>query len=315
MSKDRDEEPQSDRYGSENKPEAADAQPGQEGDQKRANTLDSLSERTPSYGNFTNLAEEFGARAKSRESAERYGVDLATDRPDETSEAKIAEAPQDQDGAPAERPDRDEPGSWRGEGGQYLNAEENIAAQRALDRIQKKEPEITEDLKSVERETDGRLVGLDYRLKGEDRFKEKLSASVRDNPEASIGELAGLQHDAIRYTYQFDMDNYVRGFEAVRRRLEENGYELMRIRNSWDDPDYKGINTRWRTPEGQLFEVQFHTPESFAAKQETHGVYERLRSPKTPTEERGVLEEYQRDVTSRIAVPAGVDSIKDYRRR
>ena len=67
---------------------------------------------------------------------------------------------------------------------------------------------------------------------------------------------------------------------------------------------YKGINTRWVTQEGQRFEVQFHTPESFHAKQNvTHRAYERLRNLLTSDAERGELESFQREVSSRIELP------------
>jgi hypothetical protein len=217
----------------------------------------------------------------------------------------------------AQRPDSpasDEVGSWRGDGGQYLNAEENLATDHALDRIRGCEPRVTDDLNAITMEVSGgELTGLEYRLKGEERFKEKVASEARDKPEQSVGRIAEAVPDAVRYTFRFDKDDYVQGCGRVQQRLEARGYALVLRRNSWDSPDYKGINSRWRTPDGQLVEVQFHTPESFAAKQETHGAYEKLRAPGTTKQERRDLDAYQREVTARVPVPDEVNTIADYR--
>jgi hypothetical protein len=106
----------------------------------------------------------------------------------------------------------DEPGSWRGDGGQYLNMEENLVTDQALDRIRDVEPHVTGDLSAIEGEIpNGQLVGLEYRLKGEDRFKEKVSYETRRKPERSLGEIAERVPDVVRYTYQFDKEHYVQG--------------------------------------------------------------------------------------------------------
>jgi hypothetical protein len=213
-------------------------------------------------------------------------------------------------------PDQDEPGSWRGDNGEYLNNEENLVTDHALDRIQACEARITVDLQAIEREVPGgELTGLEFRLKGEERFKEKVADETRDKPELSIGRIAEAVPDAVRYTYRFDKDNYVQGYGQVRQQLEDRGYTMVFSRNSWDTPQYKGVNTRWRTLEGQLFEVQFHTPESFAAKQETHGAYERIRSPGVSKQEVRELRAFQREVSARIPMPDEVNTIPDYREK
>lgn len=211
-----------------------------------------------------------------------------------------------------------EPGSWRGDGGQYLNTEENIAAERSLDRVSKVEDSVTASVKDVEAEVPGALlVGLEYRLKGEDRFKEKFSYEIRGKPEQTIGQIANNMPDTIRYTYQFDADSYTEGYKVTCDKLREHGNEMEYCRNSWGNPQYRGVNTAWRDPSGQLFEVQFHTPDSFSAKQLTHPAFERLRAPRTVTSgpERGELEKFQQKVTAAIPQPAGALSISNYRKR
>jgi hypothetical protein len=90
---------------------------------------------------------------------------------------------------------------------------------------------------------------------------------------------------------------------------------MYQCKNFWSNQDYKGINTRWATAEGQRFEVQLHTTESFHAKQHvTHGAYERLRNPHATDSERGELEAFQREVSSRVQTPDGATDIPDFKK-
>ena len=207
----------------------------------------------------------------------------------------------------------DEPGSWRGDDGRYLNFEENLATRHALDRVCKAEPGVTRTMESVETEIPGaRLVGLENCLKGEDRFKEKVAGNLALKPERAVGKETDAIPDALRYTCQLSTEIYVDGCRAATRELQGHGYQLVLRRNSWESPDYKGINTRWRTTEGQVFEVQFHTVESFEAKQLTHAAYERLRNPLTDKREMGELRQFQRQVSEQIPVPDMVSDIRDF---
>src|ERR1035438_6002055 len=209
----------------------------------------------------------------------------------------------------------DEPGSWRGEGDQYLDAEENLVAGHALERIRPIEEKVSAMLHEIKTEVPGcDLVGLKFSLKGEERFKEKVSDELRAKPDRPIAEITERMPDAIRYTFQLDADRYVTGYWNLREHLELSGSELLISRNSWDSPDYKGANTRWLGPDGQVFEVQFHTPESYQAKQLTHTAYERLRTGIAPGAERPELEDFQQDVSACIPVPDGSTGIPDYRR-
>lgn len=209
----------------------------------------------------------------------------------------------------------DEPGSWRGDDGRYLDHEENLVTEHAVDRVSKAEPEVTRTMKGVETEVPGaRLVGLQYCLKGGERYKEKVATEVRLKPERSIAEILARVPDAIRYTFECGEDHYMDSYQDICGKLEERGNELLVRRNSWDDPDYKGVNTRWLTTDGQTFEVQIHTADSFQAKQLTHVAYERLRTGVATGAERPELESFQQAVTSSIPVPRGVEAITDYRK-
>ena len=205
----------------------------------------------------------------------------------------------------ADRP-ADAPGSWRSDSGLYLDAEENLTADHALERIRKAEPDVTKAVRAIATETpDAALTGLEHRLKDTERCKEKISAEARLKPERSIDDISENLPDIIRYTYQFETDRYYEGCSKVVDQLRSHGYDLYDVRDSWHEPQYKGINTRWRDSSGQPFEVQFHTDESFSAKQLTHVAYERLRDPSTSDQEREELREFQHRVSESISIPHG----------
>ncbi|MFG2088128.1 MULTISPECIES: hypothetical protein [unclassified Spirillospora] len=209
----------------------------------------------------------------------------------------------------------DEPGSWRGDGDQYLNLEENYAVDRAFGRLCDQEGDVTDSLKTREAEmADAKLVGLEYRLKGEDRFKEKVAEKLAAELRKSPTEAAESVSDGLRYTYQIPADSYVQGYQQIANGLKKDGFEMVFCRNSWDGAEYKGVNTRWRTADGQLLEVQFHTPQSFEAKQLTHRAYERQRNPLTSGQERVKLKAFQQEVSAGIPVPRGVGDIANYRK-
>ncbi|HEX5191018.1 MAG TPA: hypothetical protein VFW16_15855, partial [Streptosporangiaceae bacterium] len=166
----------------------------------------------------------------------------------------------------------DPPGSWRGRGDHYLNPRENSEADCLIADLQRPEPQITQLLQEIERDNShgGVLAGLEHRLKGTDRLKEKIITRAEGDLGGSLTDVVNEIKDAIRYTFCFNPEQYVSGYFAVCQRLESAGYQMIEIpRNRWgDDPEYNGINTCWQQAGGGRFELQFHTPESFYAKEE-----------------------------------------------
>lgn len=222
------------------------------------------------------------------------------------------------DGADRRR-ERDPPGSWRGDDGQYLRPGKNAEAEAAIESLQKFEPTVTELMQTIEQDNQygGHLVGLDQRRKGADRLKEKIAEKLDLGLGASPSEVASDIHDAVRYTFCFDADHYVDGHDNVVAQLEARGFTQAYSRNHWlDGKQYKGINSQWRTSDGGWFELQFHTTESFYAKETlTHPAYKRLRSPGTDWAERLELESFQQLVCGVVTEPAGIERIKDQERR
>lgn len=172
--------------------------------------------------------------------------------------------------------------------------------------------EITPALRRIESADPTRhLVGLEHRLKSEDRLTEKVENAKAEQLDLTYEEAFATVKDAVRFTFQYPDNKYLSGYQNDHDRLESAGFELVDRRNTWSNDQYKGVNTRWRVPEsGLVFEVQFHTEASYDAKQETHAAYERLRAPGVSKAEQEELMAYQRSVTSRVPVPPGAAEIR-----
>lgn len=205
------------------------------------------------------------------------------------------------------------PGAWRGDGGRYLAPDANAEVTRGCARIHELgETVITPAMRRIEAEDPGRhLAGLDHRLKGEDRLKEKVADELEARPGLTAAQVLSSVPNAVRFTYCYDDERYTSGVRTDLTRLHAEGFELAKpLKNSWSSDQYKGINTQWREPEtGLRFEVQFHTWVSFEAKQLSHGAYERIRNPQTSESELDELKDFQRQVCGEIPVPPGAAEI------
>lgn len=204
-------------------------------------------------------------------------------------------------------------GSWVAGPHRRLSPEQNAEASKACaDIADEGRRDILPALKRVESAEAGRaLAGLTHMLKGEDRLKEKIADELAA-PGLSVREALAKVSDAVRYTFTYSPQRYADGIQADVVRLKAEGFELIKLKNLWTDEQYKGVNSQWRRPEtGLRFEVQFHTQESLEAKEVTHGAYERIRGPATPSE-RAELEDFQRRANAFLVTPEDTDQIKDY---
>lgn len=210
----------------------------------------------------------------------------------------------------------DQPGSWRGDGGRALDATANKEVERGCERIGEIERDIiTPAMRQIEAAEPGReLAGLDHRLKGEDRLKEKVADQIEARPGLTTAQALSAVPDAVRFTFCYREDRYSDCVRADLGRLHSQGFELVKpLKNSWASEQYKGINSQWRDAEtGQRFEVQFHTEASLEAKQLTHAAYERIRNPVTSDAELDELEDFQHRVSAKIPAPPGANEIEDY---
>lgn len=177
---------------------------------------------------------------------------------------------------------------------------------------------LTPAMRHIEEQLDYGELAPDtekYALKSLDRFQEKLAKLIARFPGTDPQDLAEGTHDGVRYTFIFDAQEYIDGINETRARLEEDGYDLVEMKPSWDSDEYKGANSSWRDSSGGiLFEVQWHTPESWKAKQKTHDAYEKIDRTSTPVEEVERLRDYQRAVCATVPVPPGALDIHGYKK-
>jgi hypothetical protein len=211
--------------------------------------------------------------------------------------------------APRTTPD----GGWTAGPHRRLSPEQNAEASKAcVDIADEGRRDILPALKRVESaEPDRHLAGLKHMLKGEDRLKEKI-ADFMQSPDATVRDALGMVPDAVRFTFTYSPQRYASGVLADVGRLKSEGFELIKLKNLWENEQYKGINSQWQRSETKLrFEVQFHTPESLEAKELTHEAYERIRAS-APPEEREELERFQRTANALLVTPERTAEIKDY---
>ena len=201
-----------------------------------------------------------------------------------------------------------------GDRNRFLDSADNSRVEAACDRIADRERErITPAMRALEsQDPDRHLIGFDDRLKGRDRIKEKVYDTMEE-VDSSVEEAVSIVPDAIRYTLQYRDAHYTQGVWADITRMKDQGFELLKIKNSWSGDQYKGVNSQWIEVEsGQRFEVQFHTRISYEAKQLTHDAYDRIRSHQADKFEQIVLEAFQKKVADDVPVPPGAADIPDY---
>jgi hypothetical protein len=263
-------------------------------------------------------AEEASASADDRQHTDDKA---AADEPAPDSEA---DRPSDSEDKPRSGPD----GSWEWQG-RFLTPEESHSADQAIARLTTAEGRdadgnygehgLTPAMRRIEAQLEhGELVPdtEEFALKQPDRFKLKLAERISLQPGESADVLASRIHDGIRYTFEYDDQDYTIGTEETEAALSRHGYELITRKPSWDSPDYKGVNSQWHDPDsGLLFEVQFHTHASWSAKQKTHLAYKRLADPSTGPKEREQLDEYQKETAASVPVPPGALEIPYYHKK
>jgi hypothetical protein len=203
-------------------------------------------------------------------------------------------------------------GSWEGPQGLRLTPEENAVTGRFMDRALATEPRITAAMQAAAGHVEhGKLNGLEYRMKGDDSLKRKVATALLEDARLTPDRALANIRDSLRYTVEVPTRDYSHGVQQAVDELRARGFENVTFKNTWEGSGYKGINSTWRDPStGQIFEVQFHTPESFAAKMDTHVLYEKGRLPGISREDFDAIQAAQNDLFDRVPVPHGADSIR-----
>ncbi|WP_327701771.1 hypothetical protein OG530_07420 [Streptomyces decoyicus] len=203
-------------------------------------------------------------------------------------------------------------GSWAGENGLHLDQEANAAADDFMRRSAEAEPRITEAVQDIAgKADDGKLIGLEYRLKGEDSLKRKLATDMLEDIGMDHGRALGDIKDSIRYTMEVPSNRYTHGVQQAINDLQARGFENVTFKNTWDSVGYKGINSTWRDPvSGQVFELQFHTADSFVAKMDGHVLYEKERLPGVSRDEIATIKVEQAELFGKVPVPHDAGAIR-----
>jgi hypothetical protein len=262
--------------------------------------------------------DEGSARAGDRQHADDKAA--ADERPAADSEADRSLDAEDEARSSAD-------GSWEWKG-RSLTPEESRSSDEGLAQWATAEGRdadgnygergLTPAMRRIEAQLDsGHLVDgtEEYALKTPDRFKEKVAREKEKNPDKPTEEIISEIHDAVRYTFILEVDEYYEAYWEAEGELESQGYELQVRRNMWANLEYKGINSRWQDPDSNLpFEIQFHTQDSWEVKQQTHAAYEKIDDVRTPVVERERLREHQKEISARIPEPPQVMEIPDYRK-
>lgn len=203
--------------------------------------------------------------------------------------------------------------AWEGENGLYLTREENAAAEQFLNRAREAATEITPVVMDVRSGVPGaEAAGFpDHLLKSPESLKRKLATILYESPVRDIDSALADLKDSVRYTLKFPRHGYTDGVNRALAKFDEAGFESVRFSNTWGSSAYKGINSFWRDPRtGHVFEMQFHTRDSFAAKTDTHDIYEQARLPGVPAEKVRALCEQQNKIFDSVPRPPGATGIK-----
>ena len=185
------------------------------------------------------------------------------------------------------------------------------------------EPTLTKDLTDIAKQQGVKLEGLEFRLKTKESLERKVMSDysevrtelerkgIKVTYENSIKKTVDKIHDVNRYTMILDPDNFTETYQKVQEALEQNGYEVYKVKNTFKSKDatYRGINNQY-IKNGQIFELQFHTEESFNLKNgELHKLYEEFRLDTTTPERKKELSDEMKRLSNQIKIPKDVEKI------
>lgn len=184
----------------------------------------------------------------------------------------------------------------RGSSYSTLTETRTVIVSNEYDEIAQTEPQITKDLTSLAEKEKVEMVGLEYRLKSKDGTVEKV---VKRKKAKSAKDL----YDVVRYTVKIDVDNYYNKKEKIMDEMKSKGYKVVKEKDTWRFPGYKGINIKMENSNGDKFELQFHTEDSLKAKEEAHKLYEKQRLPETTEEEKENLGRAMDKIFNKVPIP------------
>lgn len=175
------------------------------------------------------------------------------------------------------------------------------------------EPDITNNLKDIVKDIDGKLVGLEFKFKSKESLMRKTLVDAKEL-NIEFHEALNKVNDILRYTIVHNENGFTQAFFESRKLLEEKGFEFIRVKNTFKENQvYKGINTLVRDNKGNVFELQYHTPKSIEIKEGAlHKLYEKQRLL-DPVKDREIYKKLTDEMVSlsdSIHIPKGIERIK-----
>ena len=186
----------------------------------------------------------------------------------------------------------------------------NINVLKKHNTIKNSEEIITKSLKNIVNKSNGKLAGLEFRLKTLDSLKRKIKT---DSLNEKISEKDALEkvNDILRYTTIFNETKFVNNYFIMKELLKTEGYSIIKVKNTWvNGMVYKGINTILEK-DGIKFEMQYHTEESFNLKNgKLHELYENARLDTTTYDEKLKLKNEMIKLSNSLKNPKKIERVR-----
>ena len=185
-------------------------------------------------------------------------------------------------------------------------------AEKLISIAKEKDIVITKDLQSIIDKTNGRLAGLDYRIKSTDSLVRKL-IDKSELKGISVDEYASKITDILRYTNVSTTKNFTSDYYSIIDNLIKKSYNIVEVTNTLGDinASYRGINCLVSDKDGYVFELQFHTEESLNIKEVNHKLYEEARLKTTNKARRLELYKEMQKNSIEIPMPPDITKIKN----
>lgn len=178
------------------------------------------------------------------------------------------------------------------------------------------EPGISRDVFRAVSLTDGKMYGLEHKLKSRKSIERKIRT---DSIEKGVSEskAASSIKDSVRYTVVSKDKSFTSNYEKIKSSLENNNYREVRCRNYWSLykqglAKHKSVQSVFESPNGYIFEIQFQTPSSQSAKDRKTPLYEEARRVETSRSRKRELERQMDELAKTVKTPSRIYLIKNH---
>ncbi len=155
----------------------------------------------------------------------------------------------------------------------------------------------------------GKIEGEIFAVKGESSLIRKIRDDAREQSVTHAAAAARVG-DTLRFTMLFDPKDYTTQSMLALERLEQAGYKVEKLKNTWLNATYRGVNVNLRAPSGIIVELQFHTAQSIDIKEKkAHEIYELNRVERDPRKKEG-YQNQQVKFWSGVEIPPGAETVR-----